>query len=49
MHGNGRNPTILVPVLTDPKVDACDDNWPENTWIGNDCRTDFPVGMICGG
>jgi parallel beta-helix repeat protein len=48
MHGNGWNPAVLLPVMTDPKVDARDDSWPRNTWSGNDCDTDFPTGVICG-
>jgi parallel beta-helix repeat protein len=48
MHGNGWNPVILLPVMTNPKVDARDDNRPHNTWSGNQCATDSPDGTICG-
>jgi parallel beta-helix repeat protein len=48
MHGNGwRTDTTL------PRADARDLN-PllngvlQNVWIGNDCETDIPAGMICG-
>jgi parallel beta-helix repeat protein len=48
MHDNGWNPILVPPLMTDPKVDARDDNTPLNTWIGNRCGTDFPDGAICG-
>ena len=28
--------------------DAHDDNWPANSWVHNQCETDFPTGTICG-
>jgi hypothetical protein len=49
MHDNGWNPLVVPPVLTNPKVDARDDNWPQNTWTDNDCDTDNQEGLICGG
>jgi hypothetical protein len=48
MHGNGwRSDTTL------PRADARDLNplvngMLQNVWIGNDCDTDIPAGMICG-
>jgi nitrous oxidase accessory protein NosD len=42
MDGNG----TLDPLSF---FDARDDNTPLNTWVGNDCATDFPAGALCGG
>ena len=48
MHANGwRTDTTL------PRADARDlnpvlDGMLQNVWIGNDCDTDLPAGMICG-
>ena len=49
MHGNAS-----VPGASFPGADARDiDAWLtggafQNVWIGNDCDTDLPTGMICG-
>ena len=49
MHGNAS-----VPGASFPGADARDiDAWLtggvfQNIWIGNDCDTDLPAGMICG-
>ena len=50
MHGNGWNPELLLtplPLMTNPKVDARDDSWPQNTWTNTSCATDSPSGAIC--
>jgi hypothetical protein len=45
MHGNGNaNPPDVPPIY----FDARDNARASNTWIGNDCLTDFPDGTICG-
>jgi hypothetical protein len=45
MNSNGTaNPPNLPPIY----FDARDDARAWNTWIGNQCLTDFPDGTICG-
>jgi len=47
MHDNGWSTVVLVPLMTEPKVDARDDSWHQNTWTNTDCATDSPNGAIC--
>jgi hypothetical protein len=48
MHGNGSVPGASFPGADARDRDAYLTGSFHNVWIGNDCDTDIPAGMICG-
>jgi hypothetical protein len=35
-------------MFSNAETDARDEDRPSNSWIANQCDTDFPAGTICG-
>ena len=48
MHGNGSATGASFPPADARDLNALLNGMLQNVWIGNDCDTDIPAGMICG-
>jgi len=48
MHGNGSAPGASFPPADARDLNPLLNGTVQNDWIGNDCDTDIPIGMICG-
>jgi len=48
MHGNGRSAGASFPGADARDLNPLLSGMLQNVWIGNDCDTDIPAGMICG-
>lgn len=48
MHGNGSSAGASFPGADARDLNPLVNGTLQNVWIGNDCDTDIPAGMICG-